>query len=137
VNELLFVLGDADQVRRRIEGLLLSDNLETLRGLSLSLTEGIQRIAHLAQSEMNASVIFSGGDDILFLVKPVAYSDSRIHEFMSEFRNCTGVTISFGVGRSAEEAYLNLTRAKAAGPGTLKSMPYSSKQAHLSDKMES
>ena len=119
MNNYLYVLGDADQVRRRIESLLLSNRLEVLKALSSSLTSAIQNLALEAQRSMKAEVVLCGGDETLFLVEPMSFSEKLIRSLMDEFFHATGVTISFGVGETIEKAYLNLARAKAAGPASL------------------
>lgn len=119
MNSHFFILGDADQVRRRIESLLLSNKLESLKILSSSLTSAIQKLALEAQQRMNAELVFCGGDEVLLLVESPNFSKQMIMYLMDNFFRLTGVTISFGVGESTEEAYLNLARAKASGPASL------------------
>lgn len=122
MNRPLFVLGDADQVRRRVDSLLLANRLKDLQALSSTLTNAIQRLGVEAQNRMKAEIVFCGGDDILFLVEPIKFSDNLIRSLMDEFLSVTGLTISFGIGRSVEEAYLNLARAKASGAASLVSV---------------
>jgi hypothetical protein len=120
LSQKLFVLGDADQVRRRIEALLFAGNLEELGRLSRKIGDAIQAFGARAQSSMKAHVVFAGGDELLFLVSSSLYSEATVYELISEFQLATSLSISVGVGNSAEEAYLNLARAKAMGPGSLR-----------------
>ncbi|MFL6203286.1 MAG: mCpol domain-containing protein [Thermoanaerobaculia bacterium] len=115
----LYALGDADNIRRRIEGMLLSDNLQALGEFSVAISTAIQTLGDHAKQALGADIIFCGGDDILFLVKPANFNQHKLKVLMKEFAERTGSTISFGVGNSAEEAFLNLARAKSAGSGTL------------------
>jgi minimal CRISPR polymerase domain len=116
----LFVLGDADLVRRRAEGLLLSNQLHLLRDLSEALTNSIRALARTAESRMGAEVVVCGGDEILFLVEEERFNEAIVQTMMADFSAQCGLTISFGVGRSSGSAFLELTRAKARGPGTLR-----------------
>lgn len=117
--EVLYALGDADNISRRIEGMLLSNNLQALGEFSAAISTAIQTLGDHANQTMGAEIIFCGGDDILFLVKSEKFSQDQLRALMREFTEKTGSTISFGVGNSAEEAFLNLARAKSAGSGTL------------------
>jgi hypothetical protein len=67
-TEYIYVLGDGDKIREKVENYLLNHNLEVLATFSRSLTNAISEIANLAISTMNAQVIVAGGDDILLLV---------------------------------------------------------------------
>ncbi len=115
----LYVLGDADRIRRRIEGMLLSNDLKTLQDFSTAITTSIQKLGDRMRYAMSAKLIFSGGDDILLLVQPEIFNQDQLRGMMKEFAEETGSTISIGVGTGAEEAFLNLARAKSTGPGTL------------------
>lgn len=119
MSKVLYALGDADNIRRRIEGMLLSNNLQALGEFSAAISTAIQALGEHAKQALGADIIFCGGDDILFLVKPEKFSQDKLKMLMREFTERTGSTISFGVGNSAEEAFLNLARAKSTGSGTL------------------
>ncbi|MGA9767401.1 MAG: hypothetical protein WBV94_00055 [Blastocatellia bacterium] len=105
----IFVIGDGDGIRKRIESYLLSGDLESLGAFSSSLTEAIQEIEYLAASTMNSQIVFAGGDDILFIVTASHYKEEQIRELMNIFSNKTQSTISFGVGPNIETAFINLT----------------------------
>lgn len=119
MSKVLYALGDADNIRRRMEGMLLSNNLRGLAETSTSLSNAIQDLGDRAEKVMKAEIVFRGGDDILLLVQPENFEQESLRELMEDFEEKTGSTISFGVGSSAEEAFLNLARAKSTGPGTL------------------
>jgi len=119
VSRDLFILGDADNVGKKIQGLILSGDLEGLRALSSSLTMCIAEIADIARTELRADVVFYGGDELLARVDPDDFSEAKLLGFMRYFKERTLVTISFGVGWSTEEAFINLARAKATGEGSL------------------
>ena len=116
--ENIFVIGDGDGIRKRIELYLLNKDLERLKAFSSSLTGAIQEIEHLAVSTMNSQIVFAGGDDILFIIAATHYREESIRELMKVFLHRTQSTISFGAGPDIETAYINLRRAKAEGPGS-------------------
>ena len=110
--EYYYVLGDGDKVRERVEFYLLNYDLESLSNFSQNLTIAINEIKEVAISTMSARVILAGGDDILLYVSREKYRTELIQKLQQVFQTITGVTISFGVGKSVEAAYINLRRAK-------------------------
>jgi len=113
-NEYVYVMGDGDKVRERIESYLLNQNLEDLSAFSQSLTDAIDQLRKTASLTMNARVILAGGDDILLSIPRKSYNKVHIQQLQETFHNLTGVTISFGIGKTIEAAYLNLRRAKSS-----------------------
>lgn len=117
MGDKVYVLGDADQVGKRIEGLLLSGNLKELGRFSTSVTAAIQGIRVLAEEKLMARVVFSGGDEILFLMEASEFREESVQGLRSYFLKSTGGSISFGIGGNPEEAFLSLARAKSNGSG--------------------
>lgn len=119
MNQQIFVLGDGDNIRERIETLLFSKDFKKLSAVSEQFTESIKAIKSTAITEMSAEVIMAGGDDILFIVNKKNYSRPKIEYLAELFKSQTGNTMSFGVGETIETAYLNLRKAKASGSGNV------------------
>jgi hypothetical protein len=117
VTSYTYALGDADNVRKRLQGYLLSGDLESLGRFSAGLTEGIKTVARLAQEGMNGEIIFCGGDEVLLRFRSADFSVEGLETISNRFSKTTGATISFGVGKGTDEAFLNLARAKAMEPG--------------------
>jgi hypothetical protein len=115
----LYLIGDGDNIRNRIEFYLLNGHLKKLTHFSESLTEAIGILRASAISEMGAEIVYAGGDDIFFHVDKNRYERPILEEMSNTFFRITGSTISFGVGESIEAAFLNLTRAKASGKGQI------------------
>lgn len=113
-TEYIYVLGDGDKIREKVEFYLFNHNLEALTSFSQSLTNAISELADLAVSTMNAKVIIAGGDDVLFLVPRKKYRRELIQKLQEAFRRTTGITISFGIGDTIEEVFINLRKAKTA-----------------------
>jgi hypothetical protein len=110
----LYIFGDGDRVRERLEGFLLSQDLESLGSLSRRLSEGIRLIGDELSLRMGAEVVMAGGDDILMRVPASKYDRKLLEEVVSVYMEQTGLSISFGVGPTLEQAYLNLRRAKSS-----------------------
>jgi hypothetical protein len=112
--EYIYVLGDGDNIRSNIEYRLLNRNLEALTIFSQNLIIAINQIKEAAISTMSARIIMAGGDDIFFCVPRGKYKREFVQQLQEAFYNTTGVTISFGVGKTIEIVYINLRRAKVA-----------------------
>jgi hypothetical protein len=110
----LFIFGDGDRVRERIEGLLFSNDLEALSNFSSSLSNAILLLAKRLSENMGAQVLMAAGDDLLVLLPKENYSRDKLEELAQHYRDQIGSSISFGVGPSIENAYLNLRRAKSS-----------------------
>jgi minimal CRISPR polymerase domain len=123
VSEQVYVLGDADRIRERIEGYLLGDTPAEVRTFSERLAGGLREFVRSAEILLNADVLMAGGDDVLLCVKPASYSRHTLEELAKTFCQATGCTISLGVGSEVSTAYLNLRRAKAAGGGVIAGDP--------------
>ena len=115
----LYALGDGDRVRAMIENELLDGNLEEVKERSHKLTCAMQVLSDLVGQHPGWQVLFSGGDDICLVIEQGAYRDAIINGLMQQFQKLTGGTMSFGVGASMENAFLNLRRAKARGGNVL------------------
>jgi minimal CRISPR polymerase domain len=114
----VFVLGDGDKIRQRVESLLLSGELAALRCLSVSITSAIAQLAHTAKAAMDAEVIVAGGDDLVLRVPKESFDQNTLASMAAFFMEQTGCGMSFGVGPDLDTAYLNLRRAKARGGAT-------------------
>lgn len=112
--ENFYVLGDADKIRERIDFYLLNHDFKSLSNFSQNLTVAINEIKEVAISTIDAQIILAGGDDILFYVPCEKYRKELVQNLQQVFLDITGVTISFGIGKSIESAYINLRRAKSS-----------------------
>ncbi len=119
MTDSVFVMGDGDDIRKRIEFYLLSGDLEHLQAFSTALTEAIQETARLAVSTMESKIVLAGGDDILFVTTLSNYREETLRALMHEFSKRTACHISFGVGPTLESAFINLRLAKAQGRGSV------------------
>jgi minimal CRISPR polymerase-like protein len=124
MNEsFLFALGDGDRVREKIDNELLGGNLDEVRILSQKLTYAMQTLSEIADQNPGWQIVFSGGDDICIVIERPRYHEEIIFSLMQRFQDLTGGTMSFGIGTSMGNAYLNLRRAKARGGNILVTDP--------------
>ncbi len=114
-----YVLGDGDNIREKVERLLLSGDLDGLSVFSRTLSASMQTMAEQLESGLSAQIVFVGGDDILFEVDKAFFDENKILILIEEFKEKTGVAISFGIGTTLESAYINLRRAKVYGGGKI------------------
>lgn len=113
-HKYVYILGDGDRIREKIEYHLLNSEIEPLTNFSQALTNAIDKIKSIATSTMQAQVIIAGGDDILFRVEFEKYKRSYIQKMSETFLHMTGSTMSFGIGENLEKAYINIRKAKSS-----------------------
>ena len=115
----IFVLGDADHVREKIERALLACDLEEVSRFSNQLKISVQTLVRAMEDRLQAFTVMCGGDDVLFLVDRKFYIRAIVSDLATVFCQDSGCTMSFGVGDTIERAYVNLRRAKAGGGGLI------------------
>lgn len=114
LQKYIYVLGDGDKIRDRIEYSLLRNELEDLANVSKGISDAIQALKSFSVSLMDAEVIMAGGDDLLFRVEYKKYKYEHIQQLSEIFQKLSGCSISFGIGESVEEAYINLRKSKSS-----------------------
>lgn len=111
----VFILGDADRVREKVERALLDGNLGEVTYFSRNLTSAVEALVRDVEQAFEAITVFAGGDDVCFRAPRHRYSSGSLFEMAQKFAAATSCTISFGVGTTIQCAYLNLRRAKSRG----------------------
>lgn len=104
---------DGDAVGRKIEHLILLEDLEGLAGYGKSIAQTIGLITSLA-IELGGMVYLEGGDNVLIEVESLDTFLQRFAELQPQFTCSFGM----GIGRTVLDAYLALKFAKSTGPGT-------------------
>jgi hypothetical protein len=119
-HEVVYVLGDGDRTRTRIEVLLFDAKLDQLALVSSQISEAIVALSrHVSYNIPGSRVIVAGGDDILFTMPRLHYQEVQVQELAAMYAERTGGSICFGVAMSIEYAYLALRKAKAHGTGII------------------
>jgi hypothetical protein len=117
--ETLFILGDADRVREKVEVALFAGDLDRLAGFSRKLTEAIASMAAHLEQHLGMRTVMAGGDDVLFTVQSGCFVLPILRDVAAKFLADSGCSMSFGVGTTIEEAYVNLRKAKSSGAGII------------------
>jgi GTP cyclohydrolase III len=116
-NNSLICIGDGDNIGDVIDLHLLSENLEEASKFSFQVKSALEDIATLAESEIQALLIYVAGDDICFIVSDDLNIKDILTSYAKYFLKKTGKTMSFGVGRTSVEALICLRKAKVSGKG--------------------
>ena len=113
----VFILGDADKVREKIERSLFANRLDQLAAFSATLTHAVSTLVAEMEINFGAKTIMAGGDDVCFLVPLSGYRKTELEQLSRHFFALSGCRISFGAGTSIRDAYLNLRKAKSLEGG--------------------
>ena len=82
--------------------------------LSQAITDAIRQIEIIALKTSKAKIIMAGGDDIFLVVEQENYQQDLVRRLGEKFLEICGCTMSFGIGNTVEDAYLNLRRSKSS-----------------------
>jgi len=98
---------DGDEVGKKLEYYLASDQVDKAIAYSSAVTDGVTRICTRLQL-LGAEILFCGGDSIL--AESVNRLNFDVHSFVGD-----EITWSVGVGATPSTALLALKKAKALG----------------------
>ncbi len=112
-EEIIYIIGDGDNIRHKLEYHLLDSNLDDLKTFSHSLINAIESIKIIAIEQMKANIVYATGDEVFFYVCKTNYKRNIIEEMLQIFCRITKCQISFGIGESIEQAFINLRIAKS------------------------
>ncbi len=113
-TEYIYVLGDGDKIRERIEAHLLNNEIELLSEVSQSIIDAISEMVGFSSATMNAEKIMAGGDDLLLRIKKNLFKLEKLKTMIQIFQSKVGNQFSVGIGNTIESAYINLRRAKSS-----------------------
>ncbi len=119
MTQRIVLIGDGDRIRESIEALLLAERFQDLEKLSKAIDLSVQQAAEYIAKLHGERVCVAAGDDILIVLTKGELKEEAIAKAQSSFQDNTGLTLSFGAGSTAGEAYVNLRRAKSDGGGIL------------------
>ncbi|MEH2089577.1 mCpol domain-containing protein [Nostoc sp.] len=111
----LYLAVDGDDVGRKIEFFIVTDQMELLSNFSHNFQSSMLWLAETLSDEFNAKIIFNGGDSLLARLQSDAISVSRLESLRIEFASFSKATLSFGIGDNSRQAYFALKLAKATG----------------------
>lgn len=119
MTEHVFVLGDGDKVRDRLDSLLFSGQLDELKRLSTAISQAIVSVANDVIAKMGGEIVVAGGDDLLLRVPAESFTPAVLEALRRSFQLQTGCSLSIGAAQDVDRAYINLRRAKARGGDAL------------------
>ena len=111
----IFVAIDGDDIGSKTEYYMLTDQLDSLRTFSESFEASFRWLQNTLENEMNAYIIFSGGDNLLAKIESYARFKDDLKLVMARFQEQSGCSLSIGLGTNTTEAYLSLKLAKVSG----------------------
>ena len=110
-----YVAVDGDDIGNRLEYLMLTNKLDELAVFSKSFDQSFGWLGGCFANELQANVIFVGGDNLLAIVVSTDSLLDRLDALRHNFAEQTGHSLSIGVGGSARQAYIALKLAKVSG----------------------
>ena len=111
MTDEFFLALDGDDVGRRLELCMLTNDLEALREFSSSFDSAMRALVQSACSIDGVELVLFGGDSVMLRVR-----SDVLQEVLSLARRTTGrFTFSGGYAPSMREAYLALKLAKSSG----------------------
>jgi len=111
----LYLAVDGDDVGRKIEFFIATDQIESLSNFSKNFQSAMLWLAETLSDEFNAKIIFNAGDSLLAILQSDAISLSQLETLRIKFASFSKATLSFGIGNNSRQAYFALKLAKATG----------------------
>lgn len=112
-----YIIIDGDDIGRRITGLYLQNDPDSLESFVLSVQTNLQAISHFLQSA-GFAIIFCAADGIAAYTTAPAYEDADIYRAIEAIGG-NNMTFSVGVGTNLREAYVGLLTSKSNGKARL------------------
>ena len=111
-----YVAIDGDNIGRKIEYFIVTDQLQKLTSFSKSYHNAMQWLESTLKFKLNAEIVFVGGDSLL-----ASFSENQIlsikdlESLKIEYTRMSETTLSIGIGETLRHAYVALKLAKAKG----------------------
>lgn len=117
-----FIALDGDNVGQKLEFYMFTNDIEQLKLFSLSFARKMEWLIGTFIKELDAEVIFCGGDNLLVNISK-RRNTSDLAEVLKllflEFAD-VGHTVSAGIGNTPREALIALKFAKSSGKNCIK-----------------
>ena len=111
-----YIAIDGDNVGRKIEYLIVTNQPEKLALFSKNYHKAMIWLKETLESNLNAEVVFSGGDSLLAFSQKIQMPPFNDLEILkSKFSEKSETTLSIGIGGTLRQAYFALKLAKAKG----------------------
>lgn len=106
---------DGDDVGHRLEYLMLVNEREALIEFSTGFQAAMDWLKRKLISDFKATIIFSGGDNLLAILRVDNPSIEVLETLRTEFAERAHSTLSMGLGENLRQAYFALKLAKTSG----------------------
>lgn len=110
-----YIVVDGDDVGSRLEYFMLTNQPQSLKAFAVCFEASFEWFVETLVSQLAATIIFSGGDNLLAVVQDEKQLTEELERLRDDFTRRTKHTLSIGLGRNANEAYFALKLAKASG----------------------
>ena len=114
-GKVLYLLADGDDIGNTVQYHLLTSDIEGVHTFSQIVSEAFSYISSEIVNTLDANIIFLGGDDILAEIPEEHYDRNIVEKIRKAIAEKFHFTVSMGIGRSCQEAYINLRLAKVLG----------------------
>lgn len=111
----IYIAIDGDDVGNKLEFFILMNHLEQLKSFSELFAESFRWLEDRIIENLNANIIFSGGDNLLADAEDNNELVNKLERFKSDFLRQSGCSLSIGLGTNTREAYIALKLAKVSG----------------------
>jgi GTP cyclohydrolase III len=112
---ILYIAIDGDDVGRHLEYLMLVNDIDGITEFSIKYKKAMDWLVQSLIARFEASVVFSGGDNILASLSEEKFTLKDVELIRSKFSKIADKTLSIGIGNSAREAYFALKLSKSSG----------------------
>lgn len=110
MNDMCFISIDGNNIGKRIEQYILSEQFDTLKSFSNRVTTVIGELSHFI-IEIGGTVLMSGGDNLLATVPQKECSSLKC--FFDGIQSY-GISFAMGIGHNAHASFLALKYAKSS-----------------------
>ena len=120
MNSQIYIATDGDNIGSQLEFLILTNKVQALGEFSKRFKIAMDWFTRELEESFKATVIFSGGDNILANVRADSFSMAVLRSLCEGFTERAKCTLSVGIGNSPREAFFALKLAKASGKNTIR-----------------
>jgi GTP cyclohydrolase III len=111
----MYIAIDGDDVGNKLEYFMLTNQLGQLKSFSELFAESFRWLEDTLTDDLDAAVIFSGGDNLLANTNNDDELITRLERLKIGFLEKSGRSLSIGLGATTREAYFALKLAKVSG----------------------
>jgi len=111
---------DGDDVGHRLEYFILVNKREALTEFSSTFQTAMDWLESKLVSDFGATIIFSGGDNLLAVLRVDNPSIEVFEALRAEFAERAHSTLSMGLGENLQQAYFALKLAKTSGKNCIR-----------------